>query len=85
MQQDENSLSVANTKSLNQIHLDEKSRDVSPLKATSSVSASKLPSCSDTTWNNYIKMSNDEKGANQLRVDSDFLDKLLTVLSGNAG
>lgn len=30
-------------------------------------------------------MSNDEKGANQLRVDSDFLDKLLTVLSGNAG
>ena len=30
-------------------------------------------------------MANEEKGANQLRVDAEFLDKLLIVLGGNPG
>jgi hypothetical protein len=30
-----------------------------------------------------MKQSSDEKGANQLRTDAEFLDKLLVVLSGN--
>lgn len=82
--QDEDGSSVMAARSLNQTIFDDRSREVSPHKGTSA-SFSKVPSCSDPSWNNYSKIANDEKGASQLRVDPTFLDKLLVALSANVG
>lgn len=62
---------MTNTKSFSNNNFEDKdkSREISPHK-TNSISIPKTPPISDSSWNNYIKMANDEKGANQLRVDA---------------
>lgn len=61
---------------------DERSRDISPNKANS-FAVTKSQISSDSVWSKYTKISLDEKGASALRKDVEFLNDLLSVLSGN--
>ena len=49
---------------------EDRGRDVSPKKAYGAGSGTKGISCNDVTWNNYMKIANEENGASKLRTDA---------------